>query len=104
MKLFATIKRQRRQPDGNLPPVSDMIKTEIDEKGNAHTYEYVNYVQEGGGVLGVALLGYTYVLEKLGIRFYKLAGTSAGAINTMLTAALIHLCTRNLLSKMTGNL
>jgi NTE family protein len=44
-------------------------------------------VQEGGGVLGIALLGYTYVLEQVGIRFFSLAGTSAGAINTLLLAA-----------------
>jgi NTE family protein len=46
--------------------------------------QYVNLVQKGGGVLGVALVGYTYVLEKMGIRFLRLAGTSAGAINTAL--------------------
>ena len=45
-------------------------------------HQYVNLVQKGGGVLGVALVGYTYVLEKMGIRFLRLAGTSAGAINT----------------------
>ena len=68
--------------NGGIRPVySDLVKTE-----NGKTYEYVNYVQEGGGVLGVALVGYTYVLEKLGFRFLKLAGTSAGAINTMMLA------------------
>lgn len=55
-----------------------------DEQGN----QYVDLVQEGGGVLGIALVGYTYILEKAGIRFYSLAGTSAGAINTMMIAAL----------------
>jgi len=55
----------------------------IDDKGN----QYVDLVQEGGGVLGIALLGYTYVLERLGIRFFSLGGTSAGAINTLLLAA-----------------
>lgn len=54
----------------------------IDEDGN----QYVDLVQEGGGVLGIALVGYTYVLEKAGIRFYSLAGTSAGSINTLLMA------------------
>lgn len=54
-----------------------------DEKGN----QYVDLVQEGGGVLGVALVGYTYVLEKMGIRFFSLAGTSAGSINAMLLAS-----------------
>lgn len=55
-----------------------------DEEGN----QYVDLVQEGGGVLGVALVGYTYILEKAGIRFFSLAGTSAGAINTLMIAAL----------------
>lgn len=62
------------------PVISDVI----DEEGN----QYVDLVQEGGGVLGIALLGYTYVLEKVGIRFFSLAGTSAGAINTMLLASI----------------
>jgi len=54
----------------------------IDKEGN----QYVDLVQEGGGVLGIALVGYTYVLEEAGIRFFGLAGTSAGAINTMAMA------------------
>lgn len=56
----------------------------IDENGN----QYVDLVQEGGGVLGIALVGYTYILEKAGIRFFSLAGTSAGAINTMMIAGI----------------
>jgi NTE family protein len=60
--------------------VSDIVD------GQGH--QYVDLVQEGGGVLGIALVGYTYVLEKLGIRFFSLAGTSAGAINTILLAGL----------------
>ncbi len=55
-----------------------------DAEGN----QYVDLVQEGGGVLGIALVGYTYILEKAGIRFMSLAGTSAGAINTMMIAGL----------------
>lgn len=58
---------------------SDMV----DGEGN----QYVDLVQEGGGVWGVALLGYTYVLEEMGIRFASMGGTSAGAINTLLLAA-----------------
>jgi NTE family protein len=54
-----------------------------DKNGN----QYIDLVQEGGGVLGIALVGYTYVLENAGIRFYSLSGTSAGAINTMIMAA-----------------
>lgn len=66
---------------GKMPVYSDLIKVE-----DGREFQYVNYVQEGGGILGVGLVGYTYVLEKLGIRFLKLAGTSAGAINTMMLA------------------
>ncbi|MCI4667062.1 MAG: patatin-like phospholipase family protein [Bacteroidia bacterium] len=64
-------------------PPSDIF---FEENGQKHWF--VDLVQEGGGVLGVALVGYVYVLEKAGIRFMKLAGTSAGAINTLLMAAL----------------
>lgn len=63
-------------PADNPLIVSDVI----DDNGN----QYVNLVQKGGGVLGVALVGYTYILELMGIRFLRLAGTSAGAINTAL--------------------
>lgn len=48
----------------------------------------VDLVQQGGGMYGIALLGYTYILEKLGIRFYSHGGTSAGAINASFLAAI----------------
>ena len=38
-------------------------------------------------MLGIGLLGFTYILEEAGIRFVGLGGTSAGAINTMLIAS-----------------
>lgn len=57
-----------------------IVSDVIDGQGN----QYVHLVQKGGGVLGVALVGYTYILEMMGIRFLKQAGTSAGAINTAL--------------------
>ncbi|MDQ7816314.1 MAG: patatin-like phospholipase family protein [Melioribacteraceae bacterium] len=60
-----------------------IISDAIDENNN----QYVDLVQEGGGVLGIALLGYTYILEQMGIRFFSLAGTSAGAINTLMLAS-----------------
>ena len=53
-----------------------------DAEGN----QYVNLVQEGGGVLGIALVGFTYVLEEMGIRFLSMGGTSAGSINTLVMA------------------
>lgn len=56
----------------------------IDDSGN----QYIELVQEGGGVLGVALIGYTWMLEQMGIRFFSLAGTSAGSINAMMLAGL----------------
>ena len=59
----------------------------IDDEGN----QYVDLVQEGGGVLGIALVGYTYILEATGIRFFDLAGTSAGAINTLILAGIDHI-------------
>ncbi|WP_300602940.1 patatin-like phospholipase family protein [Niabella sp.] len=59
-----------------------VISDTLDKDG----HQYVNLVQKGGGVLGVALVGYTYILEQMGIRFMRLAGTSAGAINTALLA------------------
>ncbi|MCB0588866.1 MAG: patatin-like phospholipase family protein [Phaeodactylibacter sp.] len=55
---------------------------------DAEGHQYVDFVQEGGGMLGIALVGYTYILEQMGLRFVSLAGTSAGAINTILLASL----------------
>ena len=52
----------------------------IDKDGNF----YINLVQEGGGTLGIALVGFVSILEFCKIRFLNLAGTSAGAINTAL--------------------
>lgn len=60
--------------------VSDLI----DDAG----HQYVDFVMEGGGVLGIALTGYSYVLEQAGIRFLGIGGTSAGSINALMIAAL----------------
>src|SRR5215210_5254082 len=56
----------------------------IDDQGS----QYVDLVMEGGGVLGVALVGYTFVLEEMGLRFLRVGGTSAGSINALLVAGL----------------
>src|SRR5689334_23277710 len=80
--IVEQIENELKKRHGKRPVYSDLVRME-----NGKTYEYINYVQEGGGVLGVGLVGYTYVLEKMGFRFLKLAGTSAGAINTMLLAS-----------------
>lgn len=50
--------------------------------------QWVNFVQQGGGTLGISLVGYAAVLEYVGIRFLRLAGTSAGAVNTLFLAAI----------------
>jgi NTE family protein len=54
---------------------------------NGEKLPFVDLVTEGGGVKGIAVTGACYALERLGIRFRKIAGTSAGAINTVLVAA-----------------
>jgi NTE family protein len=56
----------------------------LDESG----LQYVQLVQGGGGVLGVAMAGYLYVLESMGIRFLGLAGSSVGALNSLFIAVL----------------
>ncbi len=80
-KIVAELKEKIAAQEAAGKPfiVSDVY----DEEGN----QYADLVQEGGGVWGIALLGYTYVLEQVGIRFFSMAGTSAGAINTMLLAS-----------------
>jgi len=80
--------------NGEVLSIIKDLKEQIKEKKKkfsdivgANGNEYVDLVQEGSSVLGVALVGYVYVLEQVGIRFLSLAGTSAGSINTMLMAA-----------------
>lgn len=41
----------------------------------------------GGGVLGIAHVGFVRMLELAGIRFLGVGGASAGAINAVLVAA-----------------
>src|SRR5215213_7263903 len=78
--------------NGEILTILKDLKDQVKNKNysdiiDANNYQYVDLVQEGGGVLGIALVGYVYVLEQMGIRFLSLAGTSAGSINTMLMAA-----------------
>ena len=71
-----------------LEKARDLKIREYSDIKDQDGHQYVDLVQEGGGVLGIALVGYTYVLEEAGIRFFSLAGTSAGAINTMIMAGI----------------
>lgn len=65
-------------------------KSYIKEEYNGKQYQrpVIDLVQQGGTMLGIALLGYTYTMERAGVRFRSMAGTSAGAINTLLLSAL----------------
>jgi len=42
--------------------------------------QFVDLVMEGGGTLGIALVGYIHALEQAGIRFLGIGGSSVGAI------------------------
>lgn len=70
-----------------LSDIAENRKKQVSDVVDGDGHQYVDLVMEGGGLLGIALLGYTYALEKFGIRFLSLGGTSAGAINTLLLAA-----------------
>lgn len=72
--------QQLKKEKVNEKPFSDVL--------DSNNNQYIELVQEGGGVLGVALIGYTYILEQMGLRFFSLAGTSAGSINALLLASL----------------
>jgi NTE family protein len=50
-------------------------------------HQYVDLVMEGGGVLGIAFIGYILALESVGIRFLNIGGASAGSITALLLAA-----------------
>jgi len=69
---------------GAIAQPEHAISDIIDDQGN----QYVDLVMEGGGMLGIALVGYTWALEEMGIRFLGIGGTSAGSINALLLAAL----------------
>ncbi|WP_444922456.1 patatin-like phospholipase family protein [Microbulbifer sp. CnH-101-G] len=66
------------------PQVEGKVFSDVQDSNG---FQYVDLVMEGGGMLGIALVGYTYILELAGIRFRKIAGTSAGAINALFLAA-----------------
>jgi NTE family protein len=90
-KISTTDFLQQTGVDNILSELNNHLKQNnkeliVSDVTDAQGHQYVDLVQEGGGVLGIALVGYTYVLEKMGIRFFSMAGTSAGSINAMLLA------------------
>ena len=75
------------------PAVAAMRAQGLDQKHYSDTLDaagrqYVDLVMEGGGVLGIALAGYIYLLEQAGLRFAALGGASAGSITALVLAAL----------------
>ena len=78
-RVSATVNRLQTAWTDRDIAVSDIV--------DAEGRQYVDLVMEGGGVLGIALVGYTYALEQVGIRFLGIGGTSAGAINALMLAA-----------------
>lgn len=67
------------------PELKDKTYSDFKDKNNR---QVIDLVQEGGGMLGIALVGYTYILEKAGLRISSYAGASAGAINATYLAAI----------------
>jgi len=61
--------------------------SDIVEDSGERPLQYVDLVMEGGGVLGIALVGYVHALETAGIRFLSIGGTSAGSILALLLMA-----------------
>ena len=59
--------------------VSDII---LREEGRE--YQFADLVMEGGGTLGIALVGYIHALEQAGVRFLGMGGSSVGAIVSLL--------------------
>jgi predicted acylesterase/phospholipase RssA len=80
-----------------VTPLIDFLNQKFDKNNPLHISDIkdalgrqcVDLVQEGGGIFGIALAGYTYILEKMNVTFMKMAGTSAGSINTLLLSMVI---------------
>jgi NTE family protein len=70
---------------GNLVPIPGNPDASCSAFGS--DFALTHFVFQGGGVLGIAHLGFLRAMEHVGIRAVGLAGTSAGAILTLLAAA-----------------
>lgn len=75
------------QVDDLAPAIEALRLGEYSDVLDAEGHQYVDIVMEGGGTLGLALLGYLHVLESVGLRFIGIGGTSAGAISAIALAA-----------------
>ena len=79
---------ESQKGNGSKIKFQQLVQGDYSDVRDAQGNQYVDLVMEGGGMLGFALLGYTYCLEQCRIRFWSIAGTSAGAISAMLLAGL----------------
>lgn len=86
-QLFSLPQPQNAETTESAP--GNRIRLRISDVVDSLGHQHVDLVQEGGGIHGIALAGYTYVLEKMGMTFCKMAGTSAGSINTLLLNAVV---------------
>ncbi len=68
-------------------PINALKDRQYSDIFDAEGHQYIDLVMEGGGTLGLALLGYLHVLEQAGLRFIGIGGTSAGAISAIALAA-----------------
>lgn len=81
-------------PEGEIDIkwISDatIIEKTFDKNGDTIEKQrpIIDLVQQGGGMWGISLLGYCYIMEKVGIRFYSHGGTSAGAINALFLSSI----------------
>ncbi len=69
------------------PAIEGLRLGEYSDLLDSEGHQYIDIVMEGGGTLGLALLGYLHVLESVGLRFIGIGGTSAGAISAIALAA-----------------
>lgn len=75
-KISVLLKEKSRK---NQYIVSDVIQEKDDQ-----ILQYVDLVMEGGGIWGIGLVGYLFALEKAGIRFLSIGGTSIGGILSLI--------------------
>jgi NTE family protein len=86
------IKDFQEHPD-ILRIINDLKRDKIDKKQFSDVLDnegnqYVDLVLESNGVLLMPLLGFTYVLEQMNLRFMSLAGNSIGSMIAILFAGL----------------
>jgi len=66
----------------------DYLVSDLYVEHEGKTLQFVDLVMEGGGTLGIALVGYIYALEQADIRFLSVGGSSVGAIVALLLSCL----------------